>query len=512
MEISKLTVLVQEVQKGNEQAFTELYNAMQPSLYYYISKTLNDPALAEDVLQNTVLEIWQTIGQLEQPSSFVAWSRKIAYHRCTAYFRKTQDVLIEPTEDGHTIFDDVVEDRAEFIPDEALDQAELKKTILEMINRLPEEQRSAILLRFFDELSVKEIAEIQSTSEGTVKSRLNYGKKAIKKAVVDYEKKNGIKLRCAGVTPLLIWLFAAEAAGVSATGATASATAVIAAKGAKAGIKTAGKVAAKKVVAGITAVAVAAGGIAAGIALSKPEETQKDRKDELCLVGYGSAFYNTDMRNRFEMDIDKIDEDKISGNLEISYLYDVVYESDFEGTGTETEDEVRYEISFEIQSAEIDGFEHTIPEITARYDPETKTLTIDDYFFTELNPDRDTPVLIENEKWSGCGVDTILGMMSPEHRMELSIHKMTETEIEGELQIFYKGELDHTTKISGRGFTYPNGSSWYEVYFHTPRTPDEVLIDHLEYFWLRYDPETEGFSVIDLWFYSVELQKNFSEN
>ena len=61
--------------------------------------------------------------------------------------------------------------------------------------------------RYFDEISVKEIAEIQGVAEGTVKSRLNYGRKSIKKSVEAYEKQHGIKLHCKGVIPLLLWLF-----------------------------------------------------------------------------------------------------------------------------------------------------------------------------------------------------------------------------------------------------------------------------------------------------------------
>lgn len=511
MENEKLISLVQAVQQGNEQAFTDLYNAIQPSLYYYISKTLNDPALTEDVLQNTILEIWQTIDRLEEPAAFVAWSRKIAYHRCTAHFRKTQDLLIEPNEDGHSILDDIEEDRTEFIPDEALDKEELKKTILAMINELPAEQRSAILLRFFDDLSVKEIAEIQGVSEGTVKSRLNYGKKAIKKSVENYEKKNGIKLRCAGVIPLLLWLFANEASAASAAASTASlaasAAAPVVAEGVKEGLKAAGKFAAKKIIAGITAAAVAAGGITAGVILSRPEDTTAKNT---CLVGYGDAFYSSGSRRRFEMDIYEMDEDGIVGNLEVSYLYNTVYESDFGGSGTETDGKIVYEFSFETDTVEIQSYEYTVPEITAVYDKETQTLTMDNYFLAELKPVQETPIIIENAKWSGHGVDTVLGMLSPDHRLDVSIQKMTETEVQGELEIFYNNKSDHLTVISGRGFTKQDGTAWYEVHFHTPRTPDNVLIDHLKDFWLYYDPATESFTIVDLWFYPVELQKIFS--
>ena len=210
MDKNKLADLIKAVQSGSEEAFTELYNEFHNEIYYHIIKTLGskkDPDLAIDLMQETFIEIAQTIDKLHDPAAFSAWSRKIAYHRCTAYFRKRHELLMDENEDGTTIFDNVTEDREEFIPGDALDKEDLKCTIREIIDSLPEEQRSAIMMRYFDELSVQEIADIQSTSEGTVKSRLNYGRKAIKKAVEDYEKKHDIKLHCAGVVPILLWLF-----------------------------------------------------------------------------------------------------------------------------------------------------------------------------------------------------------------------------------------------------------------------------------------------------------------
>lgn len=501
MEIEKITSLVCAVQQGDRKAADDLYTETHQGLYYYISKTVNDPELAKDLLQETFMEIYLTIGNLKEPAAFLKWSRQIAYHKCTAYNRKTRDITVDENEDGLSIFDTIEEDRTEFIPDEALDKEDLKQTIHAMIAELPMEQRSAIMLRYFDEISVKDIAEIQGVSEGTVKSRLNYGRKALQKSVEDYEKKSGVKLHCVGVIPLLLWLFANEASAASAAASTA---APVVAESVKAGAKTAGKFAVKKVIAGITAAVVAAGGIAAGIILSRPDETTVNNTH---LVGYGNAFYSSDSRRRFEIDIYEMDEDGIDGKLEVSYLYSTIYESDFEGSGTETDGKIVYEISFETDTVEIQSYEYTVPEITAVYDTETQTLTMDNYFFAELKPVQDTPIIIENAKWSGNGVDTVLGMLSPDHRLDLSIHKMTETELQGELQIFYNGALDHTTEISGRGFTKQDGTAWYEVRFHMPRTPDSVLTDHLEDFWLYYDPATESFTVVELWFYPVELKK-----
>lgn len=262
MEREKLEALVSGVQKGDDAAMTELYEAFHDSIYFYIRKTVNDSELAADLTQDTFIEILQSIGSLQEPAAFVTWSRQIAYRRCSAYFKKRHDILVDEDEDGYSVFDTVAEDRAEFIPDEALDKEDLKKTIYGIIEELPEEQRAAIMMRYFDEISVADIAKIQGVSEGTIKSRLNYGRKAIKQSVENYEKKHGIKLHCAGVVPLLLWLLREYrlANGLSlATGAAKTAAVIPAATAAA--TKTAAGAMVAKIAAGVVAASVAIGGI-----------------------------------------------------------------------------------------------------------------------------------------------------------------------------------------------------------------------------------------------------------
>lgn len=204
----KTIALVRGVQQGRNDAVTELYQAFYSDIYYFILKNVNnDTYLAEDLTQDTFVEIMRTIQNLQEPAAFFKWSHQIAYHRCTAHFRKRQDLLADAHGDDFTIFSNLQEDNAEFIPDEALEKEELKNILFHMLQELPEEQRSALILRYFNEISVKDIADIQGVSEGTVKSRLNYGRKSMKQAVESYEKRNGINLHCAGVIPLLLWLF-----------------------------------------------------------------------------------------------------------------------------------------------------------------------------------------------------------------------------------------------------------------------------------------------------------------
>lgn len=331
VEKEQLVAMVQGMQAGDEAATALMYETFHEDFYYFILKTVNnDRELAEDLTQDTFLEILETIHKLEEPVAFVTWAKQIAYHKCTGYFRKKKELLLDENEDGTTAFDIQVEENAEFIPDEALDNKELKQTLMEMINELPEEQRAALLLRYFNEISVKEIAQIQNVSEGTIKSRLNYARKSIKQAVESYEKKNGVKLRCVGVLPLLLWLFreyrmanklsmatgtaaqtfvlaeeTAAAAGIVATGsvatgaatttaattataatttATTTAAAVAAKSAAVVGVKAAATALSTKVIAGVVAVAMVAGGTAAGISAAKKNDAPQQPTPETAIV------------------------------------------------------------------------------------------------------------------------------------------------------------------------------------------------------------------------------------
>lgn len=272
MEKNELVALVTAAQSGDSDAVNRLFNEFYSDVYYFALKTVKDSDLAQDITQEAFVEIINTLGKLSEPAAFVTWMKQITYHQCTRYFKKKKDILIDEDEDGHTVFDTLKEENIDFIPDEALDKQDFKATVLSMLDGLSEEQRSATLLFYFDELSVKEIAKIQNVSEGTVKSRLNYARKTIKSAVNEYEKKNGVKLHAVPFIPLVKWLFAGNtptfaapisvANGISAAtgvGVTASAGVVGGASGTTiAAVGLGAKIAAAPLALKITAVTVAA--------------------------------------------------------------------------------------------------------------------------------------------------------------------------------------------------------------------------------------------------------------
>lgn len=215
MERDKLVSLVTRTQNGDGGAMSELFDAYYKDVFRFARTTLKNEDLACDITQETFLEIIRTIGNLKEPAAFVTWMKMITYHQCTRYFRKKKEVLVDEDEDGNTIFDTLADESEGSIPSEVYEQEEFRNTIMGIVNELSEEQRSAVMMYYYDEMTVGQIAQVQGVSDGTVKSRLNYARKSLKKSVEEYEKKHGIKLHSFSILPLLLLFFGREKMSVA---------------------------------------------------------------------------------------------------------------------------------------------------------------------------------------------------------------------------------------------------------------------------------------------------------
>ncbi len=321
MDNQQIAKLVTKAQQGNKDALNDLMSESYEEFYYYALKTVKNADIAADVTQESCIEIMSTLQNLREPSAFGVWARRIIYHRCAMHFRENKnEVILDENEDGETILDTLPDDNELSLPDKVVEDKEFRKTIADMITSLPSEQSSALLLYYYERRSLKEIAKIQNTTEGTVKSRLNYGRKAIKSKVEEYEAKTGTRLHSVAILPLLLrFMFkegAAEAlismptfSGISAGAATAAtaaasgATSAATAAGTTAA-KTAASVTAKKIIAGVVAATVTAGGVAGGIALfSEEEESEPEHVHE-----YVSTWEQDEIYHWIECDCGDTDE------------------------------------------------------------------------------------------------------------------------------------------------------------------------------------------------------------
>ena len=203
----KLTELVIKAQAGDQNALNDLIGACYEDLYFFAYQTVKDPDTASDIIQDSCISIITNLSKLQSPEAFSVWVRNITYNHCAMHFRKTKEVQPLETEDGESILDSLPDESDGSLPEQVVEDKEFQKTMQDMLDSLPGEQRSAMMLYYYEKLSVKQIAEVFETSEGTIKSRLNYGRKAMKGKVEEYEKKNGVRLHSSLLPLLLLWLF-----------------------------------------------------------------------------------------------------------------------------------------------------------------------------------------------------------------------------------------------------------------------------------------------------------------
>ena len=200
--------LVERAKMGDQQAIAALYEKTSRKAYYLSLQLVKDQEQAQDILQDAFLKVFTNLNMLQQPENFQGWLDTIVINKSKDYLKKKKPVLFsqmtgseEP--DSEPDFED---ERGYFSPEKQVDYQETKRLVQEMIDRLPEEQRMAVVLYYLENLSVGQIARLMECSEGTIKSRLNYGRKSIKAQVLALEKK-GTKLYCMPLVPFLYWMF-----------------------------------------------------------------------------------------------------------------------------------------------------------------------------------------------------------------------------------------------------------------------------------------------------------------
>ena len=226
---------------GNEAGFTYLYEQTYKKSFYVAKKYMkNDDTEAEDVLQIAYVKAFSNLGQLEDPEKFQGWFSRIVANTSFRELQKKTPTLFSQMNDEDTDikFEDTIENsNVDFQPEASIDGKETQRLVKEMLDTLSDEQRMCVMMYYYEDIPVKDEALILGVSENTVKSRLNYGRKAIKEKVLDLEKR-GTKLY--GILPIgfFIYLLKQDAAAATPLAGLAGISGIIgsSAKEAKTGI------------------------------------------------------------------------------------------------------------------------------------------------------------------------------------------------------------------------------------------------------------------------------------
>ncbi len=172
---SQDAILLKKIADGDREAFTELYLSYQPRLAKYCARILrNDVALAADIVDEAMIEVWKSAGSFSGRSQPSTWIHSIARFRLIGYLRKNKELLQSDSFEW-----DSFEDKA-LLPDEAMMLSEKNMRIFQCLKKLSSKHREVIELVYFKEFSIKHTATMLSTSENTVKTRLFYARSKLK--------------------------------------------------------------------------------------------------------------------------------------------------------------------------------------------------------------------------------------------------------------------------------------------------------------------------------------------
>ena len=162
---------------GDALAWDTLFRRYQLPLSVYVAELIRHEQVSLDIVQETFISAVRHLGGLREDAKFGSWLFGIAHQKCLQHWRRAGR--------SDAVFDDAAEiplDGAEE-PSETLIRQEQEAALMKLLHTLPLPQRSVMLLHFVEDFSLEEIAAINGTPLGTVKSRLHYAKRALRKLV-----------------------------------------------------------------------------------------------------------------------------------------------------------------------------------------------------------------------------------------------------------------------------------------------------------------------------------------
>ncbi len=291
-EKERINGLIALIQSGDKFAFDEFYKLTSPKAYFIALKITQNKHDAEDILQESYIKALEKLDEIDVSQNVMSWFCRIVANKSKNLVKSKKPLVFEGEDEN--FFEEIPEDKAEFCPEESLNQEELRLEVMAAIDELTEEKRACIMMMYFGEMSVKEIAESIELPESTVKNRLYTARKDLKSK---FEKNENV-LYGAAIGGVLIWALqktsvsasaafiasaasaqilagigasaaysavtTASAAAAAATTATASGATTATATGTGIAAKAAALSVAQKVAVGIAAAAVV-GGSTAGV-------------------------------------------------------------------------------------------------------------------------------------------------------------------------------------------------------------------------------------------------------
>jgi RNA polymerase sigma-70 factor (ECF subfamily) len=167
--------LFERVKARDVDAFERLYRMYQPRLARFLINLVKRPQLVEEVLDDTMMVVWQTAGSFRGTSKLSTWVFAIAYRKALKARSRWPDPVEEDERDAQVSNDPA--------PDAELERNRVRSALVTAMGALSPEQRAVVDLTYFHDLGYREIAEILSCPVDTVKTRMFHARRRLKQAL-----------------------------------------------------------------------------------------------------------------------------------------------------------------------------------------------------------------------------------------------------------------------------------------------------------------------------------------
>lgn len=200
--------LVEKIKKGDNKSFEKLYKLTEREVWFTCISFLKNETTAQDIMQETYITAFLKIQSLEKSSQIRSWLNRIAVNKCKNYLKGKGEIQL----DDEIFENQAIVDERMSIPEEYISDKAKREIILSIMQEvLSDVQYQTVIMHYFNEMTVDEIAEVFECSRGTVLSRLNYSRAKMKTAIEDYENKSGDRLHGVVVVPFFTTIFKEEA-------------------------------------------------------------------------------------------------------------------------------------------------------------------------------------------------------------------------------------------------------------------------------------------------------------
>lgn len=188
------TEAVEKAKQGDQQAKEVLYTETCQHMFFLAKSIVKSDEEAMDIIHDSYICVFQKLDNIKNAAGFKSYLRTTVANRCKNYLRKKKPLyLSDMTEDGTEL---ELEDTDGVIPGELVGNEDVIECVRRVVESLPEEQRMCVILRYYDEMSLQEIADTLEVSLGTVKSRLSRANKKMRDEIERLEKEENKKFRC----------------------------------------------------------------------------------------------------------------------------------------------------------------------------------------------------------------------------------------------------------------------------------------------------------------------------